>query len=85
MSDHTPGPWQLEGEVVSSESNKVIHVPPWSPRHPELHANAQLIAAAPDLLAACERVIEAEWGNAHEKTLEIVRAAVAKALGEDNV
>ena len=53
-------------------------------RAAEMHANARLIAAAPDLLAALEAVLA--WGTdenyerAHA-ACEAARAAIAKALG----
>jgi hypothetical protein len=49
--------------------------------------DARLIAAAPDLLVACQAVLPAlEWCHAQglqtSGALEIVRAAIAKAKGE---
>lgn len=57
----------------------------------ELHANARLIAAAPDLLAACEYLVawhtpgdlpEGMRGSHFAKRMERARAAIAKAKGE---
>jgi hypothetical protein len=53
----------------------------------ETLSNARLIAAAPDLLVACQAVLPAlEWCHAQglqtSGALEIVRAAIAKAKGE---
>jgi hypothetical protein len=51
-----------------------------SPDNVEAVANAHLIAAAPDLLAACEAYIE--WRADMEVIQERMRAAIAKARGE---
>lgn len=54
----------------------------------EAIANAKLIAAAPDLLKACEAVEDyvqtwgMEIGPAEERFLQLVAAAIAKATGE---
>lgn len=48
-------------------------------------ANARLIAAAPDLLAACRAVVSAyASGQAYDKCpLDIVKAAIGKAVGDE--
>ncbi len=47
-------------------------------------ADAMLIAAAPDLLAACQAFLDAPVAltAAHVRTAEMIRAAVAKARGD---
>lgn len=53
------------------------------PPRSEAEANARLIAAAPDLLQACEdalRVFVSE-GHGHYREAETLRAAIAKATG----
>ena len=56
----------------------------------EAEANARLIAAAPDLLAACKRVLLAEeWSYTGDRLssserAEILRAAIAKAEKSEN-
>lgn len=64
MSDrHTPGPWHSEGMFVVDEQHRDIAdcysdgVP--QRERGERWANAQLIAAAPDLLAAAEQAHKA--------------------------
>lgn len=55
--NHTPGPWEHEKGSVSvfaKDGNKVCDTIWWNKTVPEAKANAALIAAAPDLLAACE-------------------------------
>ena len=61
---HTPGPWRWRIHGASGDkklvgSNEVPLV--WQDRHwqcPSQDANAALIAAAPDLLAACDALLE---------------------------
>lgn len=85
---HTPGPW-----VLSLNSVKALGWMIGSPsadNGPGTHignvynvADARLIAAAPDLLAALESAedVLAET-DMHLSTLHKVRAAIAKAKGE---
>lgn len=62
---HTPGPWTLELDSCLScrekgESEFIIHGPPGAYHGQFSHEpDARLIAAAPDLLAACNAVIKA--------------------------
>jgi len=102
MSKHTPGPWRFTNEIHRSKRyvrlyggegiHKVqvadINCYPTLP----YEANARLIAAAPDLLAALE-AIKDEAGcsagchddvmkNALAECLALAHAAIAKAIGE---
>ena len=102
MDKHTPGPWTIVGDTDAAEAYvcgldgcevaqlvDTVHPPA------ERLANARLIAAAPDLLAACGNVNE-EWHLAHDalkrgdtetvfKFLnswqDATRAAIARAEG----
>ena len=63
---HTPGPWEVdehEGLVYrpmpEQGANAADFVCSISTGKPEAEANARLIAAAPDLLEACEAVLKA--------------------------
>lgn len=73
MSEHTPGPWQVEGpsgnegeaEVVVSDTRAICWTADtWSDEDDESHvtaedrSNARLIAAAPCLLATIKRMRE---------------------------
>ena len=80
---HTPGPWVvfLDGGHASTV------MPAGRPGdicvmeavgHPETDANAALIAAAPDLLAACEEYMR-EGDKPHVD--ELMTAAIAKVRG----
>jgi hypothetical protein len=91
---HTPGPWHAEigpqgGYVISDDErgHTICLRSPWPMRMGESEANARLIAAAPELLAALEEVdrwrmqsldmmppeIRGAWMRAH--------AAIAKSQG----
>lgn len=80
---HTPRPWRARGSVVylGNEGRLDLH------DAPNPVANARLIAAAPDLLAALRVLVACEGGKWHieryarerEEALEAARAAIAKA------
>lgn len=103
MSKHTPGPWELRESAAAGR--KVVASPrlgliailaehdvgeaEWI----QDEANARLIAAAPDLLAACKALLPmAEddlfqyGGGLHagdsDPTILAARAAIAKAEGK---
>lgn len=100
MNKHTPGPWKAippklgTAWVIDSGNpdapiamlygaNTPIQMK--RARSGEAEANARLIAAAPELLAALQHVqrrLEARGGDFLEGTQEVVRAAIAKATGE---
>jgi hypothetical protein len=105
MAEHTPGPWRTYGpdsqdanwiiaydgqEIYVSEIAKIPAT--WNHILDERKAaNARLIAAAPDLLAACEAALEPLM-TYHPRIPELDRqvkdargkllAAIAKAKGE---
>ena len=112
MTKHTPAPWEVRKNPhhkrrydIYSEGRHIAYVGPGhtSPEdYPEGcaimdEANADLIAAAPDMLAALERlmqVIERSYGivnyyddggtEAWDEMEEVkaIKAAIAKAKGE---
>jgi hypothetical protein len=55
-SKHTPGPWILNSEKSSVWSGDTI-IAAITLKRPETEADARLIAAAPDLLNAAEKVL----------------------------
>jgi hypothetical protein len=58
---HTPGPWRKSGwDVMGGDNSRVAIVLPWdeSGCRKEDVANLLLISAAPDLLAACKRLMQ---------------------------
>ena len=84
-SKHTPGPWRVEAageKVIEADTTDVIAQPGhnFSIINPSqtLQANARLIAAAPDLLAALERKMSSnptDWVGVDD----FASAAIAKA------
>lgn len=88
---HTPGPWFTDGGQGVCSHNKRsplvaqvngVHL---DPGHAEMLANVALISAAPELLAACEALLdhmsEADMA-AHEDQVAGMLNAIAKAKGE---
>ncbi len=86
---HTPGPWQLDDETEIHKEGFIIASVTWPEDSPcldedddlealteEATANAHLIAAAPELLAALKLIAAVPQGSEVER---IVRAAIAKA------
>ena len=60
MSEHTPGPWLVYDLLIMSENadkTTICDVSHFGSNDNEDHANARLIATAPELLAACEALI----------------------------
>lgn len=100
---HTPGPWRVEhtGDYAD-DPVKVVKIcyPDGQQRHlakvydcylpgdGDGDANARLIAAAPDMLAALEAMRDAwdmegrESVRARGEAMTAIRAAIAKARGE---
>lgn len=89
---HTPGPWKLDNEpsfhrnrVWTEDMRPIVNLCSMgmSPADidPEAQANARLIAAAPDLLEALHRVWDDIDDETMPATVEIIRAAIAKAEG----
>lgn len=93
--NHTPGPWFV---FPRNPEMKMLHVGPswhsvaWVIAIDDEPANANLIAAAPDLLAACEK-LRAAWERTNIKAdfadqmvigerFAAIDAAIAKARGE---
>src|SRR5262245_5036653 len=103
-SKHTPGPWENGPFDVYSKAdiedggNIVCEAPQdWEDSMYRWEANARLIAAAPELLEACEAgfralydLIQSEFAtssNPHpadsDPDVALLRAAIAKARGEE--
>jgi hypothetical protein len=95
---HTQGPWTTyikggaDGWIAAADGNLIA----CAVRNESMQANARLIAAAPDLLAALDAVIEdlegnidcgvdggatREWLEDATNRLNAARAAIAKAKG----
>lgn len=86
MSKHTPGPWKAGTKSVTApetEDRLAMDVRLYGGNSDDHRANARLIAAAPDLLAALNAMLthmgmdEDEWNR---PTFEQARKAVDKAV-----
>lgn len=104
QKQHTPGPWVVTAvgschgihpAASENERDDICRITPhnyhpdgWPAAKVEAEANARLIAAAPDLLAALQALVgEADLGEIdHEdetrRLLDVARAAIAKATGQ---
>lgn len=87
MSTHTPGPWCAlnAGLVVAAGDVKVAQA---DRANAYTEANARLIAAAPDLLAALKAILNVDNPPVTDpghvdfpRAMELARAAIAKAEG----
>lgn len=81
---HTPGPWKV---VITPGGDTLIDTPRfrWSLGRLMSKADAHLIAAAPELLEALQRIIDYGGSLTGEDALEMViiaKTAIAKAMGE---
>jgi len=82
-AQHTPGPWKLSdaGDSITAPSGAriaellIVHDAP--DRIRQFDANARLISAAPDLLAALQLV----YSNAGESP-EWIRARIGQAIAK---
>lgn len=91
MSTHTPGPWYVrgdQGQLLWCDARH-IYAPEASNRCVDAKvslADARLMAAAPDLLAACTTVLDAlefHYPSMHH-SIGVLRSAIAKATGKEN-
>ena len=89
---HTPGPWKreydAEADIVSGERDSGCTIATVWPDNSEYEANANLIAAAPDLLEAIETVIsynrdirDGKLNYRPQDHIDVLEAAIAKAKG----
>jgi hypothetical protein len=93
---HTPGPWTLHGWAdndyeITAALDTVCNVPGFDDDTVDAdraEANARLIAAAPELLAAlreiadeCNRRLRKGEDSGDRLTLQLCKAAIAKAEG----
>ena len=80
---HTPGPWQLmNGSIVGkSPELRVCMITSAMKDKAVTNADARLIAAAPELLAALHQIIvHADQGglNANSSSIDVARALLAR-------
>jgi hypothetical protein len=99
MNNHTQGPWTVDGAVatenldVFGEGGRVAMLDFDDIDADTLEANARLIAAAPELLAALQDIVDAYQNHfylfdampvAWQTYDNIARAAITKATGEQS-
>lgn len=83
-AQHTPGPWEVAGTEIWAGSKRITM---GRGAHDEKeaavrNANARLIAAAPELLQACQRALH--WIRPlADPDAEFIREAIAKATGKE--
>ncbi len=92
---HTPGPWEVDDEnwiYAGGELPGTMKLIATCPPNGQGDINAALIAAAPDLLAACAALMESgsngsldafmiRDANGFNKACQQIEAALAKATG----
>ena len=101
MKKHTPGPWSCDWTSNHAHDYRLTRpsgrpLPIYAPGndHSQQRANARLIAAAPDLLEALDKLLAAtvdedlKYGitltEAEEEARALALAAIAKTIGEDD-
>jgi len=69
MNNHTPGPWvaRLDLPWLVEDSNGGILASLIAPRTGDMHANAKLIAAAPELLLALRELLSSHLAMMHSR------------------
>jgi hypothetical protein len=86
---HAPGPWQhgyngttglWVGPVLDKQPVAIV---PWDTddARDTARADARLIAAAPDLLAACVALVDSFEKHRPKELWDAARAAIARATG----
>ena len=93
MSEHTPGPWRVggvedlrhgRGRQIAADDAKICVV--YGVRDPDVKANANLIAAAPEMLEALRSAMQCLDDFVGDgPTYRMVEAAIAKAEGKRSV
>ncbi len=86
---HTPGPWELrEGweevfgpGIYTPDAHETEPHAAVSQFDPNAEDDARLIAAAPDLLAALDKLCEHPCPDMYDERWDLANAAIAKARG----
>ena len=95
-TSYTPGPWTAGKQIIEDEFNVPYVSIRENQKHiamvtygmpQEMHANARLIAAAPELLAALMRardhvVMQGTVQTDRDEALAQIRSAIYKATGK---
>ena len=81
---HTPGPWNAESCIVRDKTRQIRIAKcdeSWQLDWREMEANADLIAAAPDLLEAAKGIINSIENGNGVVCYRALMAAIVKAEG----
>lgn len=78
---HTPGPWEVQDDCATSIWAGGHYI---AETYTDGEANARLIAAAPDLLAALEAIVAIceQLDVPNHQHAQLARFAIAKAKGK---
>ena len=85
ITKHTPGPWKRLGasDILGADGVVTASAKGWLDRkHPECHANAALIAAAPELLGALEDAVTYLHRDSESMFRRSLMELIARARGE---
>jgi hypothetical protein len=86
VAQFTEGPWRVQGGEVVSQHDPICSMPVLYRASKEaravLEADANLIAAAPELYEALELIVEQREAFFTEHAWKAAEAALAKARGE---
>ena len=83
MTTNTPGPWHVANSVqIRSARHQIAKV--WMMRNGEGNANANLLAAAPDLLEVLKTIAEMNPydTSSMEYVVSLAKGAVKKVIGD---
>ena len=90
MTEHTPEPWTVTEVYYGSHGEPMRQIEAETVMIAEVYTdcdegmvNAQLIAAAPDLLAACQAFIAADNQCGASMAFAMAQEAVKKAVSDD--
>ena len=90
---HTPGAWiakregfstiYIEAPIGGGVTQEVAACGPTADGPAQQEANAVLIAAAPELLEALQKIARMDYGNPYAKACaDVARESILKATGE---
>lgn len=83
----TPGRWIKVGDSIKAPGDIEVAVVLHFEEEEVMGADANLIAAAPDLLEALQKMFRAgqkqNWNERYESEMNTARAAISKALEEE--
>ena len=84
-AQHTPGPWGVVANPLRVVSERGDHICGDMEWNDDYHANARLIAAAPELLESLQNAVGwLNYGTDSERhAVDMARAAIAKATGSN--